>query len=114
MTGSPIEIQTEKIQTEEINAGGYFMLEKEEVIKMLRGSTSYMDTHRTIQALKKDIQWTPEEMKELINIAVECDQVYGTLTYTQNPRVGDFYRKILRDYTGMVKDKVSVEDENVK
>lgn len=30
------------------------MLEKEEVIKMLRGSTSYMDTHRTIQALKKD------------------------------------------------------------
>lgn len=90
------------------------MLEKEEVIKMLRGSTSYMDTHRTIQALKKDIQWTPEEMKELINIAVECDQVYGTLTYTQNPRVGDFYRKILRDYTGMVKDKVSVEDENVK
>lgn len=83
MTGSPIEIQTEKIQTEEINAGGYFMLEKEEVIKMLRGSTSYMDTHRTIQALKKDIQWTPEEMKELINIAVECDQVYGTLTYTQ-------------------------------
>ena len=40
MTGSPIEIQTEKIQTEEINAGGYFMLEKEEVIKMLRGSTS--------------------------------------------------------------------------
>ncbi len=37
MTGSPIEIQTEKIQTEEINAGGYFMLEKEEVIKNASG-----------------------------------------------------------------------------
>ena len=119
MTGSPIEIQTdkiwtEKIQTEEINAGRHSMLEKDEFIKQLRESTSYMDTHRTIQALKKDIQWTPEEMKELINIAVECDQVYGTLTYTQNSQVGDFYREILRDYTGLVKDKVSVEDGNVK
>lgn len=90
------------------------MLEKEEFIKQLRESTSYMDTHRAVQALKKDVQWTKEEMRELIYIAVECGQVYGTLNYQANSQVGDFYRKILRDYTKMVNKDVDIQDVNVQ
>lgn len=82
------------------------MLTKEEFIEKLRENIDFVHTHYAVQELDENIQWTQEEMKLLIDIAAECGQVYGTLDYQANPRVGNFYRDILANYTG-------VQDENV-
>lgn len=83
------------------------MLTKEEFIEKLRENRDFKHTHLAVQELKKDVEWTQEERKQLLDIAAQCGQVYGTLAYKRNSRVRDFYREILKNYTG-------VQDENVE
>ena len=82
------------------------MLTKEEFIEKLSENRDFKHTHLAVQELDKGVEWTQEERKQLLDIAAQCGQVYGTLAYEGNSRVRDFYREILKNYTG-------VQDENV-
>ena len=82
------------------------MLTKEEFIEKLSENRDFKHTHLAVQELDTGVEWTQEERKQLLDIAAQCGQVYGTLAYEGNSRVRDFYREILKNYTG-------VQDENV-
>ena len=80
---------------------------KEEFFALLRANYSYNSTQAAVREMDENVDWSNEEVAELCDIALACNQVYGTLTYTRYPLVRNFYRKLLSNYRGD-------ETENIK
>ncbi len=83
------------------------MLSKDEVISKLKRSNSYVKTHRIIDEREQSVQWTQEEVAQLIRIAADNEQVMGTLDYKGDCAVRDFYLELLGQYTGDVNAEVN-------
>lgn len=83
------------------------MIGKEEFFEVLRKNISYECTHQAVNQLEDDIEWSDDDVMTLCAIAIECNQVYGTLDYKQQSGVRDFYYKILRNYTGPQSENIN-------
>lgn len=69
-----------------------FSLEKKELISELDDSTNFLKTHGIIKRLSKFDSWSEDEVKSLLEIAIENGQVGRILG---DPDLIDFYTKIL-------------------
>lgn len=83
------------------------MINKNEFFELLRRNISFESTHNAVEQLSDDIEWSDEDVITLCDIAITCDQVYGTLSYKRKTGVRDFFRKILRNYNGLPNENIN-------
>ena len=85
--------------------------EKIDLINSLESSGSFKSTHAIIEKLSKYTSWTPEEIEDLLAIALENTQVWHILN---DPDIKKFYQYLIEQLGSNTNELIRDKVENVQ
>nr|WP_263394501.1 HAD family hydrolase [Streptococcus sp. Marseille-Q6470] len=85
--------------------------EKIDLINSLESSASFKSTHAIIEKLSKYTSWKPEEIEDLLEIAVENTQVLHILN---DQDIKEFYQYLIEKLSSNTKDSIRNKVEKIQ